>query len=221
LFWWAVFAACLTPGLILAIRFYRVLTGVEPDALGSDPVVEVEHQLGRLALQLLLLTLTVTPLRRLTGLNGLQKIRRLLGLWAFTYATLHFSTYLIFDQLCYSPSTCDFTNIWHDLVKRKFTFVGMFAFSLLLLLALTSTNGWIRRLGKRWQRLHRIVYVAAVAGIVHFAWGQKSDISEPLKWGAYLALLFGVRVYLSIQKRRDRARLAVAAAPRSTVNPSN
>jgi sulfoxide reductase heme-binding subunit YedZ len=200
-FYWAVFVACVLPGLVLAWRFGQAATGVVPDALGPDPVKETLHTTGRYALTLLLLALSVTPARRFLGLNGLQKIRRTLGLWSFSYAVLHVSTYLVFDQLCYSPSTCQFHDIWVDFTKRQFTFVGLLAFSILLLLALTSTNGWIRRLGKRWQTIHRLVYVAAVAAIVHFIWGQKSDIRLPLEYAAVLALLLGARVYLTWQKR--------------------
>lgn len=200
-FYWGVFAACLGPGLVLAWQFYQAVAGTNPDALGPDPVKETLHTTGRYALTLLLLALTVTPARRFLGLNALQKIRRMLGLWSFSYAAVHVTTYLVFDQLCYSPSTCQWHDIWVDFTKRQFTFVGLLAFSILLLLALTSTNGWIRRLGKRWQTIHRLVYVAAVAGVVHFIWGQKSNIRLPLVYAAILAVLLGARVVLSLQKR--------------------
>jgi sulfoxide reductase heme-binding subunit YedZ len=200
-FYWTAFAACLMPGLVLAWRFAQAATGAAPDALGPDPVKETLHTTGRYALTMLLVALSVTPARRFFGLNGLQKARRMFGLWSFTYAVLHLSTYLVFDQLCYMPSTCQWHDIWVDFTKRQFTFVGLLAFSILLLLALTSTNGWIRRLGKRWQTIHRFVYVAAVAAVVHFVWGQKSDIRLPLAYAAMLALLLGARVYLSWQKR--------------------
>jgi sulfoxide reductase heme-binding subunit YedZ len=201
-FYWTAFAACLLPGLVFAWRFVQAATGAAADALGPDPVKETLHTTGRYALTLLLVALSVTPARRLFGLNGLQKARRMFGLWSFTYAVLHVTTYLVFDQLCYSPRTCQWHDIWVDFTKREFTFVGLLAFSILLVLALTSTNGWIRRLGKRWQTIHRLVYVAAVAAVVHFIWGQKSDIRLPLEYAGVLALLFGARLYLSWQKRQ-------------------
>jgi sulfoxide reductase heme-binding subunit YedZ len=203
-FYWMVFAAPLVPGLVLAWQFYQAAAGTNPDALGADPVKETLHTTGRYALTLLLLALTVTPARRLLGLNALQKVRRMLGLWSFTYAALHVTTYLVFDQLCYSPTTCQWHDIWVDFTKRQFTFVGLVAFSILCLLALTSTNGWIRRLGKRWQTIHRLVYVAAVAAVVHFIWGQKSNIRLPLVYAGLLTLLLLARVYLSWQKRAAR-----------------
>jgi sulfoxide reductase heme-binding subunit YedZ len=203
-FSWAVFAAALVPGLVLAWQFYQAAAGTNPDALGADPVKEALHRTGRYALTLLLLALTVTPSRRFLGLNGLQTVRRQLGLWSFTYAALHVSTYLVFDQLCYSPTTCQWHDIWVDFTKRQFTFVGLVAFSILSVLALTSTNGWIRRLGKRWQTLHRLAYVAAGAAVVHFIWGQKSNIRLPLVYAGLLGVLMLARGYLSWQKRAGR-----------------
>jgi sulfoxide reductase heme-binding subunit YedZ len=209
-FYWSVFAACLIPGAILAWQFYQAATGAKPDALGSDPVKETLHTTGRYAITLVLLALTVTPARRFLGLNALQKVRRMVGVWGFVYATLHLSTYLIFDQLCYSPSTCQWHDIWVDFTKRKFTFMGLTAYTVLLLLAVTSTNGWIRRLGKRWTSLHRWIYVGAVAAAIHFVWGQKSAIRLPLEYSAVLAVLLGARVVLTIQKRQAKAAQRIA-----------
>ena len=204
-FYWAVFVACLVPGLVLAWSFYQAAAGTNPDALGPDPVKTTLHTTGRYALTLVLLALTVTPVRRFFGLNGVQQVRRMLGLWGYTYAVLHVSTYLVFNQLCYSPSTCQWHDIWVDFTKRQFTFVGLLTFCLLTVLAVTSTNGWIRRLGRRWTTIHRIVYVAAVAGVVHFMWGQKSDIRLPVLYAGILTVLLGARVALTIEKRRLRA----------------
>lgn len=201
----AVFVVCAVPAAKLAYRLCQLFLWDQPDALGPDPAVTVIHETGRDALGLVLITLSVTPLRRIFKLNRLQASRRMLGVWAFTYAVLHLSSYLVFNQLCYSWATCDLKGIVADVVKRKFIFMGMFAWTILLALAITSTGGWVRRLKKNWQTLHRLVYVAAVAGVVHFAWGQKADIREPLKWGAFLAVLLAFRVYLSVQKRRARA----------------
>jgi sulfoxide reductase heme-binding subunit YedZ len=201
----AVFVACAAPAAILAYRLCQLFLWEQPDALGPDPANAVIHETGRDALGLVLITLSVTPVRRLFKVNRLQSVRRMLGVWSFTYAVLHLSAYLVFNQLCYSWATCDIKGIIADVVKRKFIFMGMFAWTILLALAITSTGGWVRRLKRNWQTLHRLVYVAAIAGVVHFAWGQKADIREPLKWGAGLAVLLGFRVYLAVQKRRARA----------------
>lgn len=191
-----VFLGCAAPGAILLWHTYQAVYGLNPDALGINPVETLLHQTGRNALALLLITLTVTPIRRLTGWNRVQLVRRTLGVWSFVYAFSHLSIYFVFDQLG------DVQAVVEDVVKRKFIFMGMLAFTILLALAVTSTKGMIRRLGRNWQRLHRLVYVAAVAGAIHFAWGQKADIREPLQWAAFLALLLGIRVYYARRKRR-------------------
>jgi sulfoxide reductase heme-binding subunit YedZ len=201
----AVFVACAVPAAILTYRLCQFFLWEQTNALGPDPANTVIHETGRDALGLLLITLSVTPLRRLFKLNWLQSVRRMLGVWSFTYAVLHLSSYLVFNQLCYSWATCDLKGIVTDVLKRKFIFMGMFAWTILFALAITSTSGWVRRLKKKWQTLHRLAYVAAIAGVIHFAWGQKADIREPLKWGAFLAVLLAFRVYLTVQKRRARA----------------
>jgi len=193
----AVFLAAAVPGLWLA---RRVWTG----DLGVDPVTTLLHTSGRDALLLLLVTLSVTPVRRLTGWNRVQSVRRMLGLWTFFYALAHLSMYLVFDQLCYSLDTCEFAAVWDDVVKRKFIFAGMLAFAVLLMLALTSTTGWIRRLGRHWSRLHRLVYLAGAAAIVHFIWKEKADYSEPLRWGAVLAALLLARLFYAVRRRLAR-----------------
>lgn len=208
----ALFVACLVPAVVLGFDLWRVLTGRSADALGVDPTKTLLHETGETALFILLATLSITPLRRIFSLNRLQAVRRMLGVWSFVYALLHLSTYLVFDQLCYSAETCQFHAIWEDILKRRFIFAGQTAFAILLVLALTSTTGWMRRLRKNWQRLHRLVYVAAGAAIVHFIWIQKSDISVPLNWALWLAVVLGLRVAFAIQKRRrSRARLPVTA----------
>ena len=195
LFYPAVVVGCLWPGLVLARRTWA-------GDLGVNPVETLLHETGRTALGLLLITLTVTPVRRLTGWNRVQRVRRLLGVSSFAYALLHFTIYVVFNHLG------DVRAIWSDVTERPFIFVGMLALVILTLLAATSTNGMIRRLGRRWQRLHRLVYVAAVAGLVHFAWGQKADIREPLWWAAYLGVLLALRVLLAV-RRRARAEASV------------
>jgi len=197
----AVFVACAVPALVLAYRLCQLFLWDQPDALGPDPANAVIHELGRDALGLVLITLAVTPLRRIFQLNRLQAVRRMLGVWAFTYAVLHLSSYLVFNQLCYSWATCDIKGIVADVLKRKFIFMGMFAWTILLALAVTSTRGWQRRLKKKWTTLHRLVYAAAIAGVIHFAWGQKADIREPLKWGAVLAGLLAIRLYWASRRR--------------------
>jgi len=204
----AVFAGCAVPLLILAYSFWVIVSGTDPDYLGADPAKELLHLSGEDALAILLLTLSVTPFRRIFSLNRIQIIRRMLGVWAFAYAVVHLSLYLAFDQLCYSLATCDWNGIWQDILKRKFIFMGQLAFVCMLLLALTSTAGSVRLLKKNWVRLHRIVYVAGIAGVIHFIWIQKSDYGEPLNWAFWLAGLLGFRVYYAIRKRR------LAAAPR-------
>jgi sulfoxide reductase heme-binding subunit YedZ len=207
----AVFIACAVPLLVVAYELCQVLLWNQPDALGADPAKALLHETGRDALALLFITLTITPLRRLFRVNRLQIVRRMLGVWSFTYAVVHVSMYLVFDQLCYSWETCQIGDIGKDLVKRPFIIAGMVAFTGLTLLAITSTGGWVRRLKKNWQRLHRLAYVAAVAAIVHFVWIQKSDFSEPLKWSYWLAVLFGLRIYFTIQKRTATRRTAVSS----------
>jgi len=205
----AVFVVCLGPLLLVAYELAQLFLWNQPDALGADPTKALLHETGEDALRFLLVTLSITPARRLFKVNRLQSVRRMLGVWSFVYALCHVSTYLVFDQLCYSWETCQFGDIGKDLVKRPFIIAGMVAFTILLALAITSTGGWVRRLKKNWQRLHRLVYVAALAGVIHFIWIQKSDISEPMKWMYWLLVLFGFRVYLSVQKRRAARPAAV------------
>ena len=209
----AVFLACLYPGVDLGWRLWRLLDGKDVTGLGVNPNETLLHETGITALTILLLTLSITPIRRLFRVNRIQNVRRMLGVWAFAYALLHLSSYLVFDQLCYSLETCDFRTVWQDILKRRFIFVGQAAFVILLVLALTSTTGWQRRLRKNWGRLHRLVYVAAALGIVHFIWIQKSDYSEPFRWGAWLLVLFAIRAgfWLSSRRRRQRATQPVTA----------
>lgn len=190
LFYWLVFLAAAAPGVLLG---WRVYTG----DLGVNPAETLLHQTGRDALALLLTSLAVTPIRRITGWNRVQKVRRMLGLWSFFYAFCHFAIYAVFNHLG------DVAAIWADVVERPFIFSGMLALVILVALALTSTTAAVRRLGRNWQRLHRLVYVAATAGIVHFAWGQKADIREPLVWGTILGALLAVRVGTAVVRWRS------------------
>jgi sulfoxide reductase heme-binding subunit YedZ len=208
-----VFVGCFIPGILLAIKLGQFLFGYDPNVLGADPNITLLHETGEDALGFLVASLAVTPVRRIFKINRVQIVRRLLGVTAFFYALAHVSMYLIFDQLCYSFATCDYHSLWVDILKRKFIFAGMVAFTILTLLAITSTTGWVRRLKKRWVTLHRLVYVAAIAGVVHYVWGQKSDISEPLKWAGYVTVLLGIRVYFVWQKARGPRPQAPARPP--------
>jgi sulfoxide reductase heme-binding subunit YedZ len=176
-----VFLLCLIPFGQLASRAYN-------DDLGANPIDAITRFTGSWSLIILLACLAVTPLRRLTGWNELIKYRRMLGLFAFFYALLHFATFLVLDHFF------DFARIAKDILKRPYVTAGFTAFVIMIPLALTSTAAMIRRLGKRWQRLHRLVYLAAVAGVIHFYWLVKADIRRPAQYAAVLALLLGYRL---------------------------
>ena len=156
--------------------------------LGANPIEFITRSTGTWTLVGLLVTLSVTPLRRLTGRADLVRYRRMLGLFAFFYACLHFVTYVWLDQF-FDPAA-----IARDIVKRPFITVGFTAFVLLLPLAMTSTHAMMRRLGRHWQQLHRLIYVIALLGVIHFMWLVKKDLTEPLIFGAMLALLLALRL---------------------------
>ncbi len=156
--------------------------------LGVDGVDTLLHKLGDFALIILLTALAITPLRRLTGWNVLIRIRRLVGLFGFFYLTLHFLTYLVLDQ------TLDWEFILEDLTKRPYAVVGFAAWLLLIPLAVTSTRGWVRRLGKRWQKLHKLAYVAVALGLLHFYWQVKADTLWPLVAATVYVVLLALRV---------------------------
>ena len=177
----ALFIACLVPLAQLVYGFYT-------DDLTANPIEYITRFTGSWALIILLTSLAITPLRKIFGWNGLIRYRRMLGLFAFFYAILHFLTYMVLDHFF------DFQAIAKDIFKRPYVTAGFTSFVLMIPLALTSTAAMIRRLGKRWQQLHRLVYVAAAAGILHFYWLVKSDIRRPAQYGAVLALLLGVRL---------------------------
>jgi sulfoxide reductase heme-binding subunit YedZ len=168
-------------------------------SLGADPVKKLEHECGKTALNFLLLTLSVTPVRTLTGLPQLLRLRRMLGLFAFFYAVVHFTVYLVLDL------ELNLRMVGADIVKRPYITVGFTALLLLVPLALTSTNAMMRRLGRRWQSLHRLIYVIAALAVWHFYWQVKRDVREPLLYLGVLALLLGYRLV------RWRARAAPAA----------
>lgn len=176
-----LFGACLFPfGQLLYYGF--------TDALTANPIEFITRFTGSWALILLLASLSVTPLRKILGWNDLIKYRRMLGLFAFFYAVLHFSTYMVLDHFF------DFPAIVKDIIKRPYVTAGFTGFVLMIPLAITSTAAMIRRLGKRWQQLHRMVYIAAIAGVIHFYWLVKADIRRPVQYGAVLLLLLGIRL---------------------------
>lgn len=170
--------------------------------LGSDPIKEAEHAYGAWTLRFLILTLAVTPLRRWTGWNWLAKHRRTLGLTAFTYGVLHLGVWMILDVQLIIDDLVGWDVVWTDITKRPFITIGMLALLLMLPLALTSTKKMIARLGKKWRPLHRLIYVVAVLGLVHFWMAVKLDIREPAVYAAIVAALFGWR---AIDARRRKA----------------
>lgn len=171
-----------------------LVRGVIDDSLGADPVAALTHATGEWALRLLLLGLALTPLRRLTGQAWPIRFRRLVGLYAFFYACLHLAVFLVLDLGGY------WTQIFEDIVKRPYITVGFAAWLLLLPLALTSTRGWMRRLGRRWSQLHRLVYAVGVLAVLHFLWLVKSDLREPLVYAAILAVLLGARLWWRLRR---------------------
>lgn len=167
--------------------------------LSVNPVEDITHRTGDWALRFILVALAVTPVRWISGWNPIIRYRRMVGLLAFFYASLHFSTYIVFDHFF------DVSSIFEDVAERKYVTAGFVGFVLMLPLAITSTQGWIRRLGKRWSLLHRLIYVVAIAGVVHFLWLVKLENSEPLVYAAVLAVLLGsrlIRYYLAEASRR-------------------
>lgn len=194
-----LFLICMAP-----LGWY--LNGLLNEQLGANPIEAITRASGEWTLRLLLLTLAITPLRRLTGWHWLIRLRRMLGLFVFFYASLHLATYLWLDQFF------DWAAIGKDILKRPFITVGFAAFVLLVPLALSSHNAVIRWLGgRRWQALHRSVYAIAVLGVVHFWWLVKRDISEPLIYALILAALLGARAWWREQERRRQ--LAPRRAP--------
>jgi methionine sulfoxide reductase heme-binding subunit len=188
----AVFLACLGPVARLGWKAYN-------QALGANPIEVITHSTGDWTLIFLLVTLAITPLRKLTGQLWLIRFRRMFGLFAFFYVVLHFLTYIWLDKFF------DVHEMLADIAKRRFITVGFTGFVLLIPLAITSTTGWIRRLGgKRWQALHRLIYVSALAGVIHYWWLVKADIHKPLEYAFVLALLLGYRVIVWLRPKLAR-----------------
>lgn len=176
--------------LICLIPFGQLAYGAYIGDLSANPIEFITRFTGSWALIILIASLAVTPLRRISGWNELIKFRRMLGLFAFFYALMHFSTYLVLDHFF------DFQAISKDILKRPYVTAGFIGFVAMIPLAITSTAAMIRRLGKRWQQLHRLVYIAAIVGVIHFYWLVKADISRPAQYGGVLVLLLGYRLGL-------------------------
>jgi sulfoxide reductase heme-binding subunit YedZ len=196
-----VFLFCLLPLVALG---WRALHG----ELTANPIEFITHATGDWTLRFLVITLCITPFRKILHIPELVRFRRMLGLFAFFYACLHFTTYIWLDKFF------DLSEMWKDIAKRKYITVGFSAFLLLIPLAVTSTAGWIRRLGgKRWQMLHRLIYFSASLGVIHYYWLVKSAVIRPLTYGAIVAILLLWRLFALLSKKKQ---LRVDAA---TVRP--
>jgi sulfoxide reductase heme-binding subunit YedZ len=201
-----VFAAALIPFAHLVWRGFN-------GNLTADPLVEITNETGIWTLRFVVITLAITPIRRLIGWNTIIRFRRMLGLFAFFYAMLHFLTYLVGDRfasldfpdgfVAWSTFVNLMASIWDDIAKRPYITVGFIAFVSMIPLAFTSTAGWIRRMGGRnWQRLHRLIYVTGIAGVIHYWWRVKADTLHPLIYAAIVALLLGYRLARSVSRSR-------------------
>jgi sulfoxide reductase heme-binding subunit YedZ len=177
--------------LLALVPLIKLGYGGLMDMLGANPIEKITRNTGFWTLTFLLITLTTSPLRRLSGWNWLIRLRRMFGLFAFFYGSLHFLTYLVLDQFF------DWDAILKDIVKRPYITVGFPSFVLMILMAITSTDAMIRRIGgKRWRLLHRLVYLSAVGGVVHYWWLVKKDLTNPITFAVLLALLFGIRLII-------------------------
>ena len=200
-----VFLACLIPALALAwgITHNGYIQSIDRGPsklvdLGADPVAYITHSTGDWTIRFLLITLAITPFRKLLSLPALIRYRRMLGLFAFFYGTAHFMTYLWLYQ------SFDMHAIWGDVWKRRFITVGFLGFVLMIPLAITSTKGWIRRMGgKNWTVLHRLIYCSAIAGVIHYAWLVKSDKTKPLQYAAILGVLLAYRIVVWVIAKKN------------------
>ena len=199
----AAFLLCLAPLFSLAWRFYK-------DDLGANPIEFITHATGDWIIRFLMITLSITPLRKLLNLPQLARYRRMLGLFAFFYGCLHLMIWAWLDKFF------DWNEMGKDILKRKFITVGMTALLLMIPLAITSTSGWVRRLGfVRWQKIHRLIYFSALAGVIHYYWLVKSDVRLPLMYGGILAVLMTYRLVVWLRwkgKQRSTATAAVRAS---------
>ena len=197
-----VFPLCLVPLALLAWK------GFHQD-LGANPIEVITHSTGDWTIIFLLITLAITPVRRITGQNWLIRFRRMTGLYAFFYGVLHFTTWIWLDKFF------DLHEMWADILKRRFITVGMLGLTLMIPLAVTSTQWAIRKLGKKWASLHTLIYVSAICGVIHYWWLVKADISKPLRYAVILGVLLGWRIVIWAMKK-TRATQAAAPLPQST-----
>jgi sulfoxide reductase heme-binding subunit YedZ len=189
--------------LLALIPLARLGIGAYLDTLGANPIENITRTTGYWTLTFLLISLTLTPLRRMLGWLWLIRLRRMLSLFAFFYACLHFLTYLVLDQFF------DWESIIKDIIKRPYITVGFPAFLLMIPMAVTSTDAMIRRLGgKRWRLLHRLVYLCAVGGVLHYWWLVKKDLTNPVTFAVWLGILFGIRLFYWLRSLRKQQMLA-------------
>jgi sulfoxide reductase heme-binding subunit YedZ len=198
-----LWAACLAPLALLMLG----AAAIGGQSLGANPVEAILDVCGKTGLNLLILTLCVTPIRRSTGINRLIAFRRLLGLFAFFYLALHFLTYALLDL------HLDWSHLAVDIADRPYITVGFTALVLLIPLAITSTHGFQRRLGRRWGKLHQLIYPIAILAVIHYWWQVKIDIAEPLLYAALLAVLLGVRAHHAWELRQKRRRSVNPKSP--------
>ncbi len=199
--WWVikplVLLACMIPLAWITRAILREYQGL-PSGLSANPIKDVTEFTGIWTLRFLMITLAITPVRKLTGWSSLIRVRRMLGLFTFFHAFIHWMTYVWLDQFFM------WEEIAKDIVKRPFITSGMAAFVFMIPLAITSTKKWIGRLGgKRWQMLHRLIYLSGVGGVIHYYFFVKSDIEDPIAYGALLAVLLGIRGWFAIQARKS------------------
>lgn len=191
-----VFLLCLVP-------FFLLVWGIFTNDLGANPPETITHTTGDWILRFLVLTLCITPLRQLTGWNWVIRFRRMFGLFAFFYSLPHLAIYVL------TLKAFDWAGIAEDIIERPYITVGFLGFVLMIPLAITSTKGWIRRLGgKRWQRLHGLVYASAIAGVLHYFWLVKLDTTSPIRYGIAIGLLLGFRVWTAVRSRQPVTQLS-------------
>jgi methionine sulfoxide reductase heme-binding subunit len=208
--WWVlkpiVFLACLAPTAWIARAVWLTYQGLD-GGLSANPIKDVTEFTGIWTLRFLMITLAITPVRRLTGMTSLIRFRRMLGLFTFFQGFMHWMTYIWLDQFFM------WDEIVKDIVKRPFILSGMVAFTVMVPLAVTSTKKWIGRLGgSRWQMLHRLIYISGAAGVIHYYFFEKSNIRNPLAYGALLTALLGLRVWYTMRQRTVKMKVPARAA---------
>jgi methionine sulfoxide reductase heme-binding subunit len=212
-----VFLLCLLPaGNLVWLAVHALAQGLPVEIyLSANPIEFITHRTGDWLLRFIVITLAITPLRRLLKMPQLIRFRRMLGLFAFFYGCLHFSTWIVLDKFF------DWSDMWADVHKRPFITVGFLGFLLMVPLAITSTAGWIRRLGgRRWQMLHRAIYATAIAGVVHYYWLVKSDVHKPVEYGLLIGVLLLWRLWDAVMGRRKQLATGRAGRPEPTTAES-